>query len=117
MARTRTEWRTCHRTDDARDRWDVELVAYPCAGDRDVLYDVQPQAGWQTLDPSVYDHAVLVGEDGSPVTIEIEDGSGHREFDQEAKRVVAKYKFNPKKVNGAVQQGWVRVPVVFRMEG
>ena len=51
------------------------------------------------------------------MTIEIEDGSGHREFDQEAKRVVAKYKFNPKKVNGAIQQGWVRVPVVFRMEG
>ena len=60
---------------------------------------------------------VLVGEDGTPVTIEIEDGSGHREFDQEAKRVVAKYKFNPKKVNGATQQGWVRVPVVFKMEG
>lgn len=60
---------------------------------------------------------VLVGEDGRPVTIEIEDGSGHREFDQEAKRVVAKFRFNPKKINGVAQQGWVRVPIVFKMEG
>ena len=60
---------------------------------------------------------VLVGEDGKAITVEVEDGSGHREFDQEAKRTVSKYKFNPKKVNGVAQQGWVRVPVVFRLEG
>jgi len=60
---------------------------------------------------------VLVGVDGRPKTVEVETGSGQREFDSEAKRTVSKYKFNPKKVNGVAQEGWVRVPVIFSMEG
>lgn len=59
---------------------------------------------------------VLVGEDGRVVSVEIAKPSRHAAFDREALRSVAKFKFNPKKVNGMAKRGYVLVPVNFRLD-
>lgn len=58
---------------------------------------------------------VLVGADGSPLRVEIQRSSRFRELDQSAKQAVAKWKFNPQIENGIAVQGWVLVPISFKL--
>ncbi len=58
---------------------------------------------------------VLVGLDGSPLKVEIERSSRFRELDQSAMQAVKKWKFNPEVRNGRKIEGWVLVPINFRL--
>jgi periplasmic protein TonB len=58
---------------------------------------------------------VLVGTDGKPVQIEIEKSSRSRLLDRAAIDAVQEWLFNPGVRNGQPVQGWVLVPISFRL--
>ena len=57
---------------------------------------------------------VLVDENGAPVQVEVEHGSGYALLDRSArKQVLAHWRFQPAMVNGHAVRAWARVPVSF----
>jgi len=57
---------------------------------------------------------VLVDENGAPVQVEIEHGSGYALLDRSAReQVLAHWRFQPAMVNGHAVRAWARVPVSF----
>ena len=58
---------------------------------------------------------VLVSVDGSPLKISIDRSSRHRELDQAAMQAVKRWKFNPEVKNGRPVEGWVLVPISFKL--
>ncbi|WP_176216786.1 energy transducer TonB [Andreprevotia lacus] len=58
---------------------------------------------------------VVINEEGRPVSTEVAKSSGFARLDEDAKRTVMKWRFNPGKVNGKpVTQAW-NVPVVYKL--
>jgi protein TonB len=58
---------------------------------------------------------VLVGVDGSPLKVTVEKSSRFRELDQAALQAVKAWKFNPEIRNGRPVEGWVLVPIDFKL--
>jgi len=58
---------------------------------------------------------VLVGVDGTPLKIEIQRSSRFRELDQAAIQAVKRWKFNAEVKNGRPVEGWVLVPISFKL--
>jgi protein TonB len=58
---------------------------------------------------------VLVGTDGRPVQIEVEKSSRSRLLDRAAIDAVRNWVFNPGVRDGKPQQGWVLVPISFKL--
>jgi len=58
---------------------------------------------------------VLVGLDGRPVQIEVERSSRSRLLDRAAIDAVQKWLFNPALKDGKPIQGWVLVPISFKL--
>lgn len=58
---------------------------------------------------------VLVDADGNPAQIEIEKSSRSRLLDRAAMDAVKTWKFNPGIRNGQPIQGWVLVPINFKI--
>lgn len=57
---------------------------------------------------------VLVDENGVPVQVEIEHGSGSIVLDRSAReQVLAHWRFQPAMVNGHAERAWAKVPVNF----
>jgi TonB family C-terminal domain len=57
---------------------------------------------------------VLVDENGAPVQVEVEHGSGYAVLDRSAReQVLAHWRFQPAMVNGHAVRTWARVPVSF----
>src|SRR6185312_15482776 len=57
---------------------------------------------------------VLVDENGAPVQVEVEHGSGYAVLDRSAReQVLARWRFQPAMVNGHAVRAWARVPVSF----
>lgn len=60
--------------------------------------------------------AVLVGADGVPRTVDIEQSSGSRSLDRAARDAVGRWTFNPGTRNGVATELWARVPISFRID-
>jgi periplasmic protein TonB len=60
---------------------------------------------------------VLVGVDGSPKQVIIQQGSGYHELDRAAVRAAKRWKFNPATRNGVPMEGWALIPVQFKLGG
>jgi len=60
---------------------------------------------------------VLVKRDGLPLQVEIEKSSGSSQLDAAARDTVWGWRFVPARQGGDPIESWVRVPVVFRLEG
>ncbi len=58
---------------------------------------------------------VLVGLDGKPVQIEVEKSSRSRLLDRAAIDAVQGWVFNPGLRDGKPVQGWVLVPISFKL--
>jgi periplasmic protein TonB len=59
---------------------------------------------------------VLVGVDGRPQQVKIDEGSGHRHLDRAAQeQVQQRWQFDPAMRNGRAIDAWVLVPVDFRI--
>lgn len=72
-----------------------------------------PQAMRQRMHGTVL-LRVLVNEDGKPVEVAIENGSGFPLLDRSAReQVLAKWTFQPATVQGHAVRAWARVPVNF----
>lgn len=57
---------------------------------------------------------VLVDENGTPVQVEVEQGSGYALLDRSAReQVLAHWRFQPAMVSGHAVRAWARVPVSF----
>jgi len=57
---------------------------------------------------------VLVDENGAPVRVEVEHGSGYAVLDRSAReQVLAHWRFQPAMVDGHAVRAWARVPVSF----
>ncbi|HEX8778074.1 MAG TPA: energy transducer TonB [Rhodanobacter sp.] len=57
---------------------------------------------------------VLVDENGAPVQVEVEHGSGYAVLDRSAReQVLAHWRFQPATVDGHAVRAWARVPVSF----
>ncbi len=59
---------------------------------------------------------VLVGTDGVPQTVEIEQSSGSRSLDNAAREAVRKWTFQSGTRNGIPAPLWARVPVAFSLQ-
>lgn len=60
---------------------------------------------------------VLVDEQGLPVTVEVDEGSGHRVLDDAARRqVLSHWRFQPAVADGRPVQAWGRVPIEFKLD-
>jgi len=60
---------------------------------------------------------VLVGRDGEPVRVELEKSSGSTHLDNAALETVKGWRFSPARRGAEPVEGWVLVPIVFRLEG
>lgn len=61
---------------------------------------------------------VLVDETGTPLQVEIEQGSGYAVLDRSARQqVLAHWRFQPAVVDGHAVRAWARVPVNFALRG
>jgi TonB family protein len=60
---------------------------------------------------------VLVGADGTPQQIEVERSSTFDALDRAAIEAVEKWMFNPGRRDGVAAEGWVLVPIAFRVDG
>ena len=58
---------------------------------------------------------VLVDIDGKPIKIEVEKSSRSRLLDRAAMEAVQRWLFNPGLRNGQPVQGWVLVPISFKL--
>lgn len=59
---------------------------------------------------------VLVGAAGEPTEIEVEQSSGSVRLDEAASEAVAQWRFNPARKGEEAVEGWVLVPVTFRLD-
>ena len=57
----------------------------------------------------------LVSGDGWRLKISIDRSSRHRELDQAAMQAVKRWKLNPEVKNGRPVEGWVLVPISFKL--
>lgn len=60
---------------------------------------------------------VLVSPDGQPARVELEDSSGSAHLDSAAVEAVKRWRFTPARRSSETVEGWVLVPIVFRLEG
>ncbi len=60
---------------------------------------------------------VLVGVDGSAKEVRVDQSSGYHELDRAAVQAAKRWKFNPGTRGGVPYEGWVKIPVVFRLGG
>lgn len=60
---------------------------------------------------------VRVLASGRAAEVEIVESSRHPRLDQAARRAVADWRFEPARQGGSAVDSWLRVPVVFRLEG
>lgn len=60
---------------------------------------------------------VLVTRDGVPSAVTVEGSSGSEHLDRAALEAVWSWRFVPAKQGGRAIEAWVRVPIVFRLEG
>jgi len=60
---------------------------------------------------------VLVARDGQPARVELEKSSGSTHLDNAALETVKGWRFNPARRGTEAVEGWVLVPIVFRLEG
>lgn len=60
---------------------------------------------------------VLIGSDGAPQRVEVEESSGFPQLDRAARDAVSKWRFTPGTRNGMPFTAWGRVPVEFRLDG
>lgn len=58
---------------------------------------------------------VLVGADGCPRTVKVEHGCGHSMLDSAAVAAVRRWKFIPGRRGGVAVDGWVLVPILFKL--
>jgi periplasmic protein TonB len=57
---------------------------------------------------------VLVGIDGRPLRVEIEEESGHRVLDRSARdHVLQRWRFEPARREGRAVEAWARIPIDF----
>jgi periplasmic protein TonB len=57
---------------------------------------------------------VLVGIDGKPIRVEIEQESGHRLLDRTAREhVLQRWRFEPARRDGRTVEAWARIPIDF----
>ena len=59
--------------------------------------------------------SVLVGADGTVLSVEIEKSSGSRSLDRAAREAVAKWRFHPATRGGVAHSAWASVPVTFNL--
>ncbi len=60
---------------------------------------------------------VLVSAEGFPVKIEVDQSSGSTSLDGAAAEAVRSWRFVPARRGDRSVEDWVRVPVVFKLEG
>lgn len=58
---------------------------------------------------------ILVGVDGSPKDIKVDQSSGFHELDRAAMEAAQHWRFNPTIRNGKKVEGYARVPVNFNL--
>jgi protein TonB len=60
---------------------------------------------------------VLVTRTGLPENVSVEKTSGHRGLDEAAVAAIKTWRFKPAREGSQAVDSWVRIPVVFRIEG
>jgi protein TonB len=60
---------------------------------------------------------VLVGTDGSPKQVKVDQSSGYHELDRAAVQAAKRWKFNPGTRNGVPYETWGKIPVRFKLGG
>lgn len=58
---------------------------------------------------------VLVSAGGSPLRVEVRQGSGYRRLDEAAREAVARWRFVPARLGAEPVEAWVEVPVEFSL--
>ena len=76
-----------------------------------------PQAARRAGEQGTVILRVLVRRDGLPASVEIESPSGSLRLDAAARDAVGGWRFVPARRGADPIESWVRVPVVFRLEG
>ena len=76
-----------------------------------------PQAARRNGDEGTVMLRVLVNPDGAPVQVELDRSSGSSPLDNAAVDAVRSWRFVPARRGTQNVEGWVRVPIVFRLEG
>lgn len=76
-----------------------------------------PQAARRNGDEGTVLLRVLVNPEGSPVQVELDRSSGSSPLDSAAVGAVRSWRFVPARRGTQNVEGWVRVPIVFRLEG
>lgn len=76
-----------------------------------------PQAARRNGDEGTVLLRVLVNPDGTPVQVELDRSSGSSPLDSAAVDAVRNWRFVPARRGAQNVEGWVRVPIVFRLEG
>lgn len=76
-----------------------------------------PQAARRNGDEGTVLLRVLVNPDGAPVQVELDRSSGSSPLDSAAVDAVRNWRFVPARRGAQNVEGWVRVPIVFRLEG
>lgn len=76
-----------------------------------------PQAARRNGDEGTVLLRVLVNPEGAPVQVELDRSSGSSPLDSAAVDAVRHWRFVPARRGTQNVEGWVRVPIVFRLEG
>ncbi len=76
-----------------------------------------PQAARRIGDEGTVMLRVLVNAEGAPVQVELDRSSGSSPLDNAAVDAVRNWRFVPARRGLQHVEGWVRVPIVFRLEG
>lgn len=76
-----------------------------------------PQAARRNGDEGTVMLRVLVNPEGAPVQVELDRSSGSSPLDSAAVDAVRNWRFVPARRGTQNVEGWVRVPIVFRLEG
>jgi protein TonB len=60
---------------------------------------------------------VLVDENGKPLEVKVEQGSGYPALDKSAReQVLSGWQFQPAVIDGHAVKAWARVPVTFALQ-